>query len=127
MQAFLLVGLGGALGAVARYGVSVVVGHFWRTQFPVATMLINVSGSFAMGLLVGWLVRALPPGQSEIRLFVAVGILGGFTTFSAFSLDVMTLIERGDVIPAVIYALGSVLLSVLALLLGLMIFRSLPA
>jgi fluoride exporter len=127
MQAFLLVGLGGALGAVARYGVSVVVGHFWRTQFPVATMLINVSGSFVMGLLVGWLVRALPPGQSEIRLFVAVGILGGFTTFSAFSLDVMTLIERGDVIPAVVYALGSVLLSVLALLLGLMIFRGLPA
>ena len=127
MQAFLLVGLGGALGAVARYGVSVVVGHFWRTQFPVATMLINVSGSFAMGLLVGWLVRALPPGQSEIRLFVAVGILGGFTTFSAFSLDVMTLIERGDVIPAVVYALGSMLLSVLALLLGLMIFRGLAA
>jgi fluoride exporter len=127
MQAFLLVGLGGALGAVARYGVSVAVGHFWRTPFPLATMLVNVSGSLAMGLLVGWLARALPPGQSEIRLFVAVGILGGFTTFSAFSLDVMTLIERGDVIPAVIYALGSVLLSVLALLLGLMIFRGLPA
>jgi fluoride exporter len=127
MQAFLLVGLGGALGAMARYGVSAVVGHFWRTPFPIATMLVNVSGSLAMGLLVGWLARALPPGQSEIRLFVAVGILGGFTTFSAFSLDVMTLIERGDVIPAVIYALGSVLLSVLALLLGLMIFRSLPA
>jgi fluoride exporter len=127
MQAFLLVGLGGALGAMARYGVSAVVGHFWRTPFPIATMLVNVSGSLAMGLLVGWLARALPPGQSEIRLFVAVGILGGFTTFSAFSLDVMTLIERGDVIPAVIYALGSVLLSVLALLLGLMIFRGLPA
>ncbi len=127
MQAIFLVGLGGALGAIGRYGVSVVVGHFWRTQFPVATMLVNVSGSFAMGLLVGWLARALPPGQNDIRLFVAVGILGGYTTFSAFSLDVMTLIERGDVIPAVIYVVGSVLLSVLALLLGLIIFRMMPA
>ena|SRR5688572_997746 len=126
MQAFVLVGLGGALGAMARYGVGVVVGHLWRNPFPLATLLINIVGSLAMGLLVGWLVRTLPPGQNEIRLFVAVGILGGFTTFSAFSLDVMTLIERGDVIPAVLYALGSVVLSVLALLLGLMIFRSLP-
>jgi fluoride exporter len=127
MQAFLLVGLGGALGAMARYGTGVAVGHFWRNSFPLATLLINVIGSLAMGLLVGWLARTLPPGQNEIRLFVAVGILGGFTTFSAFSLDVMTLIERGDVVPAVIYALGSVLLSVLGLLLGLMIFRGLPA
>ena len=92
-------GLGGAVGAMGRYGVSVIVGHFWRREFPVGTMLVNVSGSFAMGLLVGWLARALPPGQNDIRLFVAVGILGGYTTFSAFSLDVMTLIERCDVIP----------------------------
>jgi CrcB protein len=127
MQAFVLVGLGGALGAMARYGVGVAVGHFWRNPFPLATLLINITGSLAMGLLIGWLVRHLPPGQNEIRLFVAVGILGGFTTFSAFSLDVMTLIERGDVIPAVLYALGSVVLSVLGLLLGLMIFRGLPA
>jgi CrcB protein len=127
MQAFLLVGLGGALGAMARYGVGVVVGHLWRTPFPLATLLINIAGSLAMGLLVGWLARTLPHGQNEIRLFVAVGILGGFTTFSAFSLDVMTLIERGDVIPAVLYAAGSVVLSVLGLLLGLMIFRGLPS
>ncbi len=127
MQAFLLVGLGGALGAMARYGTGVVVGHIWRNPFPLATLLINVVGSLAMGLLVGWLARTLPPGQNEIRLFVAIGILGGFTTFSAFSLDVMTLIERGDVVPAVLYALGSVVLSVLGLLLGLMIFRGLPA
>jgi CrcB protein len=127
MQAFLLVGLGGAIGATLRYGTSLVVGHLWRDSFPLATLLINILGSLAMGLLVGWLARTLPPGQNEIRLFVAVGVLGGYTTFSAFSLDVMTLIERGDVIPAVIYVLCSVVLCVLALLLGLIVFRMLPA
>ena len=126
MQAFLLVGLGGAIGAMARYGTGLVVGHFWRDPFPLATLLINILGSLAMGLLVGWLARTLPPGQNEIRLFVAVGVLGGYTTFSAFSLDVMTLIERGDVIPAVVYVLCSVVLCVLALLLGLVVFRMLP-
>jgi fluoride exporter len=127
MQAFLLVGLGGALGAMLRYGTGVAVGHFWRNAFPLATLLVNVTGSLAMGLLVGWLTRTLAPGQEEVRLFLAVGLLGGFTTFSAFSLEVMTLLERGDVVSAVIYVLGSVLLSVLALLLGLMVFRGLPA
>jgi CrcB protein len=127
MQAFLLVGIGGALGAMARYGAGVVVGQLWRTSFPLATLLINVVGSLAMGLLVGWLARTLPPGQDEIRLFVAVGILGGFTTFSAFSLDVITLFERGELWPAALYVLGSVVLSVVALFLGLLATRGLPA
>jgi CrcB protein len=127
MIACVLVGLGGAIGAVLRYGAGIAVGHFWRDPFPLATLLVNVLGSLAMGLLVGWLARALPSGNEEIRLFAAVGILGGFTTFSAFSLDVMTLVQRGDVLPAVAYVLGSVLLSVLALLLGLLLVRGLPA
>src|SRR5690606_7911733 len=96
MQPFLLVALGGAIGASARYGASVAVGHLWRTSFPFATLLVNVVGSLAMGLLVGWLARTLPAWQNEARLFVAVGILGGFTTFSAFSLDIVTLFERGE-------------------------------
>lgn len=127
MQAFFLVGLGGAIGAMARYGTGVVVGHFWRTSFPVATLLVNVVGSLAMGLLVGWLARTLPAWQEEARLFVAVGVLGGFTTFSAFSLDVVTLIERGETWPALGYILGSVVLSVLALVAGLALIRALPA
>ncbi len=127
MQAFLLVGLGGAIGAMMRYGTGVAVGHLWRTSFPIATLIVNVAGSLAMGLLVGWLARALPPWQNEIRLFVAVGVLGGFTTFSAFSLDVVTLFERGELVPALGYILGSVLLSVLALFAGLLLIRALPA
>jgi CrcB protein len=127
MQAFLLVGLGGAIGAMARYGSGVVVGHFWRTSFPFATIVVNVVGSLAMGLLVGWLARTLPAWQNEARLFVAVGVLGGFTTFSAFSLDVITLFERGEAWSAFGYILGSVLLSVLALFVGLLLMRGLPA
>lgn len=127
MQPFLLVALGGAIGASARYGASVAVGHLWRTSFPFATLLVNVAGSLAMGLFVGWLARTLPAWQNEARLFVAVGILGGFTTFSAFSLDIVTLFERGEVLAAFLYILGSVVLSVAALFVGLLLMRALPA
>ena len=127
MQAFTLVALGGAIGASARYGTSLAVGHLWRTSFPFATLLVNVTGSLAMGLLIGWLTRTLPAWQNEARLFVAVGVLGGFTTFSAFSLDVVTLFERGEVLSAFLYILGSVVLSVAALFVGLLLMRALPA
>ena len=123
MQAYLLVGAGGAGGAMGRYGLSVLVGHFWRTSFPLATLMINVLGSLAMGLLIGFLTRTLPPWQNEVRLFVAVGVLGGFTTFSAFSLDAITLIERGQWGHAIVYALLSVMVSVTALFLGLLVMR----
>jgi fluoride exporter len=123
MQAYVLVGIGGGLGAMARYGFGTLAGRLWGTAFPVGTLMINVLGSLAMGLLVGLLARTLPEGQNEIRLFVAVGVLGGFTTFSAFSLDAITLFERGDALAGVGYVLLSVVLSVLALYLGLLITR----
>jgi CrcB protein len=124
MQAFLLVGIGGAIGAMARYGTGVLVGQLWRDPFPLATLLINIAGSLAMGLLVGWFARVLPPSQEEIRLLVAVGILGGFTTFSAFSLDTIALLERGDVLQAGVYVLLSVIASIAALWIGLVLMRS---
>lgn len=123
MQAYLLVGIGGGIGAMMRYAAGVLVGRTWPTSFPLGTMLINIVGSLAMGLLVGALARVLPPGQNEIRLFVAVGILGGFTTFSSFSLDAITLFERGEMGAAVLYVLLSVVLSVLALYCGLLVTR----
>lgn len=123
MQSYLLVGAGGALGAMARFGFSSLSGRFWPSPFPYATMLVNVAGSLAMGLLVGILARTLPPMQNEIRLFVAVGILGGFTTFSAFSLDAITLIERGQWGQASLYALVSVVASIAALYAGLLLAR----
>jgi fluoride exporter len=123
MQAYLLVGAGGAIGAMARFGYASLGARLWPSSFPHTTLAINVAGSLAMGLLVGLLARTLPPWQNEVRLFLAVGVLGGFTTFSAFSLDAVSLIERGQLGAASLYALLSVVLSIAALYLGLVIMR----
>ncbi len=122
MNPYLLVGLGGALGAMARYGIGTVV-PAPANGFPLATALINIAGSLAMGLLIGVLARTTPQYQNEIRLFVAVGIFGGFTTFSSFSLDAITLIERGDFLLATAYIVGSVVLSLAGLYVGLQATR----
>ncbi len=114
-MSFLLVGLGGALGAMARFGVGRIVG---ATALPWATLSVNVVGGFAMGLLAGWLAFRGSGGEGW-RLLLGVGVLGGFTTFSAFSLEVMLMLERGAMLTAIGYALTSVLLSVAALALGL--------
>ncbi|MBJ7484115.1 fluoride efflux transporter CrcB [Brevundimonas sp.] len=124
MMRFLLVGFGGALGSMARYGVGlaaarVVPGATW----PWATMTVNVVGGLLMGLLVGWLsARAGAEGET-LRVFAAVGILGGFTTFSAFSLEVVLMIERRQYAAAAAYVLASVVVSAAALMVGLMIAR----
>ena len=122
MQPYLLVGIGGALGAMARYGAQGLIGAL-PNGFPVATFLINIVGSIAMGGLVGVLAKYTPQFQNEIRLCVAVGVFGGFTTFSSFSLDVITLAERGDLGLAAIYVVGSVILSVTGLWMGLLAMR----
>lgn len=124
MQAFLVVGLGGALGAMGRYGVGLWVGRNWQGGFPMGTFAVNVIGSLFMGLFIGWLVRTTPDWQASARLFMAVGVLGGFTTFSAFSLDVVTLLERGQMITAVLYGVASLALPVLALFAGMMVMRA---
>jgi fluoride exporter len=122
MTPYLLVGIGGALGAMLRYGAQVAIGNL-PNGFPVSTFLINIVGSVAMGVLIGLLAKFTPQYQNEIRLFVAVGIFGGFTTFSSFSLDAIVLIERGDILQAGVYIVGSVLLSVAGLWVGLTAMR----
>lgn len=120
MTRFLLVAAGGALGAVARYGA----GRFLPMGgWPWATLAVNVVGGLLMGLLTGWLAFRGGAGQESIRLFAAVGVLGGFTTFSAFSLETAQMIERGRLAPAAAYVALSVVLSVAALFAGLMIAR----
>ena len=105
MNPYLLVAVGGALGSMARYGTGVLVGKAWDATFPLATMLINIVGSLAMGLFIGYLVRTTPSWQADARLFVAVGIFGGFTTFSSFSLDTIAKMERGELGHAMLYEL----------------------
>ncbi len=120
MTRFLIVAAGGALGAVARYGVGRVLP---ATGWPWPTLTVNVVGGLLMGLLTGWLAfRGTGQGET-IRLFAAVGVLGGFTTFSAFSLETALMIERRQFGMAGGYALASVGLSVAALFLGLIIAR----
>ena len=123
MQSFLFVGVGSALGAMGRYGVSLLVARVWTVAFPVATLLVNILGSILMGVLIGLLARFTPDWAAEARLFLAVGVLGGFTTFSSFSLDAITLFERGDWLQAAAYVLLSVVLCLGGLYLGLLSTR----
>ena len=123
MLHLIFVAAGGAVGASLRHLVNQASLRLFGPHFPWGTLFVNVVGSLVMGLFVAWLVRRLGGGP-EARLFVATGLLGGFTTFSAFSLDVAVLWERGAGSLALLYAAASVLLSVAALFAGLAIGRS---
>jgi CrcB protein len=124
MTRFLIVAAGGALGAMARYGLGQWAGRsFPGAVWPVGTLGANVIGGLLMGLLAGWLAfRGGAHGES-VRLFAAVGALGGFTTFSAFSLETALMIERRQFAMAGGYAAVSVVLSIAALFVGLMVAR----
>ena len=119
---YLIVFLGAGIGGALRHGVNVGAARLWGFGFPYGTLAVNIFGSFLMGLLAGYF--AFRPGIGQhMRLFLTTGILGGFTTFSAFSLDTALLVERHAYGSAVGYAIGSVVASVSALFLGLAVFR----
>lgn len=126
---FLLVALGGALGAGSRHLVNQAALRAFGPGFPVGTLTVNVLGSLAMGLLIGWLAARASTGGTGagLRLFLATGVLGGFTTFSAFSLDVVFLWERGQQMAALGYAAASVVASIAAVFAGLWAMRTLMA
>ena len=121
---YLLVFVGGGLGSMLRYGVNVLCGRLLGTNFPFGIMLINITGSTVMGLIAGYLAFKGEAVQAW-RIFIMTGILGGYTTFSAFSLDAAVLYERGDMGLAVLYVVGSVALSFLGLFAGLALMRHL--
>lgn len=126
MKLLLIVASGGAMGAVARYLVYIATAHAIGAGFPFATVIVNVAGSFAMGVLVE--VMALVwSASNEARLFLAVGFLGAFTTFSTFSLDFSVLYKRGDFLPAFTYVAVSVVFSIGALFAGLWVARRVVA
>jgi len=116
------VALGGAFGAVGRYLVMGGIGHWIHAGFPYATLAVNIIGSFLMGSMIEVMALVWSPSQ-EMRAFLIIGVLGGFTTFSAFSLDIFFLIERGQLPSAALYIALSVLLSIAGLFAGLVIFR----
>ncbi|MBA69032.1 MAG: fluoride efflux transporter CrcB [Rhizobiales bacterium] len=122
MYAYLLVFAGGGLGALCRFAATSLVGRSLGTKFPWGTMAVNVAGSLAMGLVIAWLGRR-SAGDAHLRLLLATGFLGGFTTFSAFSLDAVSLYERGAITAAAGYIAASVVVSILALFAGLVIGR----
>lgn len=130
--ATLHVAIGGAVGAVLRYqtgrAMTAWLGAPAMSVFPWATLAVNALGSLLMGMLAGWLVRhgAVGSGQGseQLRLLLGVGLLGGFTTFSAFSLEMVLLIERGQFALAGLYAILSFALGISALLFGLTVMRS---
>lgn len=128
MTSYLLVFLGAGLGGALRHGVTVGCARVCGTAFPWGTLAVNVVGSFAMGAMAAWLALKAGEGWSQpVRLFLTTGILGGFTTFSAFSLDAVVLWERGQTGLAGMYVAASVLLSIAGLLGGLAAVRALAA
>ncbi len=120
IMTFIWVALGGAIGASARFGVGHALSRLGEPGFPIAILAVNIVGSFAMGLFA---VLSWQKGLEHLNPFVMTGILGGFTTFSAFSLETFTLIERGQMIAALTYVVLSVLASIGALALAVWIAR----
>ena len=121
---YVIVFLGGGIGAALRHGINIATARALGTGFPYGTIIINVVGSLAMGLIAEYF--ALKAGLPQhVRLFLTTGILGGFTTFSAFSLEAALLYERGQLAGAAVYVIASVVLAIAALFAGLAIVRAL--
>lgn len=127
MTNIFLVMTGGAVGAALRYQLGRLAGNLWGVTLPWGTLAANLLGGFAMGLLAGWLARATSANGEAWRLLLGVGLLGGFTTFSAFSLETMLMLERGQIGTALFYILFSVVGAIAALALGLFAVRSVAA
>jgi CrcB protein len=125
LQFILAVALGGAIGSVARYLVSIGSGKLFGLDFPWGTMIVNVTGSFLIGACAAIFVAKWQLSQA-VRIFLTVGFCGGYTTFSTFSLDAFYLAERGALIPAAGYVAASVVLSIAALVLGVHLIRLIP-
>ncbi|ASY66694.1 protein crcB (plasmid) [Sinorhizobium sojae CCBAU 05684] len=121
-MSYLIVFLGAGLGGAMRHGVNRLAVYIFGVAFPFGTLTVNIVGSFAMGVLAGYFAFRGELSQ-EVRLFLTTGVLGGFTTFSTFSLDAISLWERGQWMAAVIYVVASVVLALVGLFAGLMLIR----
>jgi CrcB protein len=126
MNAYLIVFLGAGIGGSLRHGVNLTCARYCGLEFPWGTMIVNILGSTIMGIVVGYFAFKAGEGWTQhARLFLTTGILGGFTTFSAFSLDAVLLWQRGETGMAAFYVFGSVILALLGLFAGLALMRTL--
>jgi fluoride exporter len=121
--AFTLIFIGGGLGSILRHAVNQASAAAFGINFPYGTLSVNIIGSLVMGLIAGWFAFRGAGGQL-LQLFLTTGILGGFTTFSAFSLDAALLLDRGQTATGIFYALGSVAAGIICVFAGLAIMRS---
>ena len=121
-QILLFVGLGGAIGAVGRFVVMSAVGHFTHAAFPWGTLTVNVLGALILGAVIEVSALAWSPSP-EIRAMVVVGMLGAFTTFSTFSMDLYYLLDRGQLLPALLYGVASVVVCLAAFWAGMSVLR----
>jgi fluoride exporter len=126
MMGYLVVFVGAGIGGAMRHGINIWVARLMGTHFPWHTFVINISGSLVMGLVAGWFIHRSDP-TGHIRLFLTTGILGGYTTFSAYSLDAVLLWERSEPLLAALYVGGSVVAAIAGLVFGLWIVRTMMA
>lgn len=118
----LAVGCGGFIGAISRYLISIFINRFNSSAFPISTLLINVLGSFLIGLLTQLLINQYP-NNKKLQLFLTTGILGGFTTFSTFSLETINLYQNGETIFAIVNVILSIVFCLGGVLLGKMLAK----
>jgi CrcB protein len=123
MQNILLAAVGGAIGSVLRYLVGVFSTRWFGPSFPWGTLTVNVVGAFVIGLMVEMIARRFN-ASPELRVFIVTGIIGGFTTWSSFTLDTMVLFERGATTAAFAYVVGSLVVSFAAIFAGLALGRA---
>lgn len=118
LKSVLLVGLGGGIGSVFRYLVTDLISRYWPNQFPYGTFLVNITGCLLIGLLIGVMYKT-PNANDSMKLLLVTGFCGGYTTFSAFSLENINLIQSGNLSTALLYIGGSLIAGLLAVVLGL--------
>lgn len=123
LLSFAYVAVGGAFGAMCRYAVMSLLGRLVPSGFPYGTFAVNVLGAFLMGGWIAVMANMMPARAKDLHLLVAVGFLGGFTTFSTFTIDIFLLMEKGMMMESVLYVIGSFIVSLLALIAGMYLIR----